>query len=111
MKTTPTATPTASSPWPGDPRACCRRFFSEVGINRVPNRRIGPSGAVKHLVERAAWRSGRMGVYIPEGLLLDVARELKIPLEPCDHRRRGHWLGIGKQSLRRFQRRYGVQPC
>ena len=98
---TTTTTPTAP-PWPDDPADCCRRFFREVEVAKAPNRKIGTSYYLKHVVE-AAGRS-----YVPMQTLLDVAAELGIQMEPCTSGP-NYWLAVTARSVNRFMQRYGIR--
>jgi len=99
----------SDTPWPENPTEVCRRFLGAVARTKHPDRRRTSYG-LKHLVEQA---SGGQ-TYIPERLLVAVARAMGFSVEPTWSSKVGRpercWhLGIDRRSLRRFVQRHGVQ--
>jgi len=77
--------------------ACCR-WLSARKHTEHPNRKIGRSSRIKHMIERSYQRATGQNLYIPEGALIAAALMMGLPYLKA-RGRTSAYLGISSRSI------------
>jgi len=76
----------------------CVRWLNARKHTELPNRKIGHSYRIKHIIERSYQRATDQSLYIPEGALVAAALSLYIPYMKA-RGRTSVYLGISSRSI------------